>query len=34
MAQPNLHETGIFTVSEAAELVGATERQVRGWIAG
>ncbi len=34
MADPNLYETGIFTVSEAAELVGATERQVRGWIAG
>jgi uncharacterized protein (DUF433 family)/DNA-binding transcriptional MerR regulator len=34
MAGPNLLETGIYTVSEAAALVGATKRQVRGWIAG
>jgi uncharacterized protein (DUF433 family) len=34
MATPKLYETGIFTVSEAADLVGATERRVRGWITG
>lgn len=34
MAAPNLLETGIYTVSEAANLVRATERQVRGWIGG
>jgi uncharacterized protein (DUF433 family) len=29
-----LIETGIFSVSEAAKLVGATERKVRGWVVG
>ncbi|CAN5337510.1 hypothetical protein BH11PSE3_BH11PSE3_08910 [soil metagenome] len=30
----NLIESGIYSVSEAAALVGATERKVRGWIEG
>jgi uncharacterized protein (DUF433 family) len=30
----NLIESGIFGVSEAATLVGATERKVRGWVTG
>lgn len=34
MAEMNLLETGIYSVSEAAELVGASERQVRGWLVG
>lgn len=34
MATPNLLETGIFSVSEAAELVGASERRIRGWVSG
>jgi uncharacterized protein (DUF433 family) len=34
MATLDLIETGIYSVSEAAALVGATERQVRGWVAG
>ncbi len=34
MNTPNLLETGIFTVAEAAELVGVSERKIRGWIAG
>ncbi|RUQ65163.1 DUF433 domain-containing protein [Azospirillum doebereinerae] len=34
MEAPNLLETGIFTVAEAAELVGVSERKIRGWIAG
>src|SRR4030095_127429 len=34
MAQPNLLETGIYAVSEAAYLIGATQRKVRGWVAG
>lgn len=34
MPAPNLLETGIFTVSEAAHLVGAHQQRVRGWISG
>jgi uncharacterized protein (DUF433 family) len=34
MATPNLIATGIFSVPEAAKLVGATERKVRGWVTG
>lgn len=34
MGTPNLIETGIYTVPQAAKLVGATERKVRGWVAG
>jgi uncharacterized protein (DUF433 family) len=34
MAAPNLIETGIYSVSDAAVLVGATERKVRGWVTG
>lgn len=30
----DLLESGIFTVSEAAMLVGSSERRVRGWISG
>ena len=30
----NLIESGIYGVSEAAALVGATERKVRGWVTG
>lgn len=30
----NLIESGIFGVSEAAALIGATERKVRGWVTG
>lgn len=30
----NLIESGIYSVSEAAALIGATERKVRGWVAG
>ena len=31
---PNLLEAGIYTVAEAAFLVGASERRVRGWLSG
>jgi uncharacterized protein (DUF433 family) len=31
---PNLIEVGIYTVGEAAFLVGVSERRVRGWLAG
>jgi uncharacterized protein (DUF433 family)/DNA-binding transcriptional MerR regulator len=34
MATLDLIETGIYSVPEAAKLVGATERQIRGWVAG
>jgi uncharacterized protein (DUF433 family) len=34
MATLNLIETGIYSVPEAAKLVGATERKVRGWVTG
>src|SRR5262249_48850608 len=34
MAPPNLLETGIYSVSEAAYLVGVSKQKVRGWIAG
>jgi uncharacterized protein (DUF433 family) len=34
MAPPNLLETGIYTVSEAAYLVGASKQKVRGWVTG
>lgn len=34
MAAPNLIETGIYTVAEAAALVGETQRKVRGWVEG
>lgn len=34
MTTPNLLETGIYTVSEAAYLVGASKRKVRGWVTG
>lgn len=34
MKAPNLIESGIYSVSEAAALVGTTERKVRGWVAG
>lgn len=34
MATPNLMQTGIYTASEAAALIGETERKVRGWVAG
>lgn len=34
MAQPNLLETGIYTVSEAAYFIGASQRKVRGWVTG
>ena len=30
----DLLESGIFTASEAAMLVGTTERKIRGWISG
>jgi uncharacterized protein (DUF433 family) len=30
----NLLATGIYSVSEAAHLVGTTKRKVRGWVAG
>lgn len=34
MAGPDLLTTGIYTVSEAAELLGVSARKIRGWIAG
>ena len=34
MTSAKLVQSGIFSVSEAAELVGTTERRVRGWISG
>jgi uncharacterized protein (DUF433 family) len=34
MPQPNLLKTGIYTVSEAAYLVGVSQRKIRGWIDG
>lgn len=34
MAQPNLLETGIYTVAEAAYLVRASKQKVRGWVTG
>jgi uncharacterized protein (DUF433 family) len=34
MATLNLIETGMYSVPEAAKLVGATERKVRGWVSG
>lgn len=34
MASPNLLETGIYTVSEAAYLVRASRQKVRGWVTG
>jgi uncharacterized protein (DUF433 family) len=34
MTTPNLIETGIYSVAEAAALVGATQRKVRGWVEG
>jgi hypothetical protein len=29
-----LLSTGIYTVPEAAALIGVTERRIRGWISG
>lgn len=34
MAALDLIETGIYRVPDAAALVGASERKVRGWVAG
>src|SRR5436190_1519894 len=34
MKAPNLIETGIYTVAEAAVLIGTTQRKVRGWVEG
>jgi hypothetical protein len=34
MSEPNLLETGIFIIPEAAELVGASQRVVRIWVDG
>lgn len=34
MATLNLIETGIYSVPEAAKLIGTTERKVRGWVVG
>jgi uncharacterized protein (DUF433 family) len=34
MAAINLIEAGIYSVPDAAALIGATERRVRGWVAG
>ncbi len=34
MATPDLLETGIFRVAEAAFLLGVSQRRVRGWISG
>ena len=34
MGTLNLIETGIYSVPEAAKLVGATDRKVRGWVTG
>jgi uncharacterized protein (DUF433 family) len=34
MAEPNLLETGIYTVAEAAYLVRASKQRVRGWVTG
>ena len=31
---PDLLETGIYTVTEAAELIGAAPQKIRGWITG
>jgi uncharacterized protein (DUF433 family) len=34
MSEPNLLETGIFIIPEAAELVGESQRMVRIWVDG
>lgn len=34
MSNPNLLETGIYTVSEGAYLVGVSQQRVRGWVTG
>lgn len=34
MTAPDLLEVGIYTVTEAAYLVGVSEQKVRGWITG
>ena len=34
MEVPDLLESGIFTVDEAAQLVGVSKRRIRGWISG
>jgi uncharacterized protein (DUF433 family) len=34
MPDPDLLSTGIYTVSEAAALLGVTKRRIRGWVAG
>lgn len=34
MTAPNLLETGIYTVAEAAYLVRASKQKVRGWVTG
>jgi uncharacterized protein (DUF433 family) len=34
MTAPNLLETGIYTVAEAAYLVRASKQKVRGWVQG
>lgn len=34
MSGPDLLRTGIYTVSEAADLIGVSDRKIRAWIAG
>jgi uncharacterized protein (DUF433 family) len=34
MAEPDLWQTGIYTVSEASALIGVSQRRVRGWVKG
>jgi uncharacterized protein (DUF433 family)/DNA-binding transcriptional MerR regulator len=34
MASPDLLETGIYTVNDAAELIGAPAQKIRAWIDG
>ena len=34
MAEPNLLKTGIYTVSEAAYLIGVSKFKIRGWVTG
>ena len=34
MNAPNLLEVGVYTVAEAAHLIGVSEQRVRGWISG
>ena len=34
MPEPDLWQTGIYTVSEASALIGVSPRRIRGWVQG